>query len=432
MAKRYREGSAANKRTAKSRRRFRKVTGTALALCAAGAVSIGCFATVLAEDVPVTSSVIDGTTVYSVSIPSTDMDALLKETGITLHDKDLVVREENAEGITVTVRRQITVDVVQEDKTVSVSGHTGDTVAQMLARAGVILGKTDTVSPGLSTQLLADSTVTVSRMKQVYIADKNVVRSCLVPKGTVAEAAEAAGVILGEEDYVSDGDAQVEDGMVIHVNRVTYAEYKKTEKIDYELIRKRTDDVALGETKVEAEGADGEKTITYRQKLVNGEVVKTSRIAEDVTKEAEDRVVLIGTKVEAPELETPEEAAAANAEATTLFDSGNSSSFTDADGQRVSYKKLLAGSCTAYTGGKKTSIGMKPAVGVVAVNPNIIPYGSRLYIAAADGSFVYGYAVAGDTGGALMDGSALVDLYMNTLEDCTAFGRRNLNVYILS
>ena len=70
--------------------------------------------------------------------------------------------------------------------------------------------------------------------------------------------------------------------------------------------------------------------------------------------------------------------------------------------------------------------------GGVAVNPNIIPYGSKLYIVSTDGSFVYGYATAVDTGGALMDGSAIVDCFYNTYDECVNFGRRDVNVYVLA
>ena len=62
------------------------------------------------------------------------------------------------------------------------------------------------------------------------------------------------------------------------------------------------------------------------------------------------------------------------------------------------------------------------------MNPDLIPYGSRLYICSPDGSYVYGYAVAADTGGALMSGSALVDVYFDTLSECYGFGRRTLSV----
>ena len=66
-------------------------------------------------------------------------------------------------------------------------------------------------------------------------------------------------------------------------------------------------------------------------------------------------------------------------------------------------------------------------VGTVAVDKNVIPLGTKMYIVAADGSVVYGTAVAADTG---VRGN-IVDLYYDTYQQCINFGRRTCNVYIL-
>ena len=75
--------------------------------------------------------------------------------------------------------------------------------------------------------------------------------------------------------------------------------------------------------------------------------------------------------------------------------------FTDMNGNTVAYSSVVTGSGTAYTApaGSLTATGVTAYHGGVAVNPNIIPYGSKLYIVSTDGSFVYGYATAVDTGG---------------------------------
>lgn len=78
-----------------------------------------------------------------------------------------------------------------------------------------------------------------------------------------------------------------------------------------------------------------------------------------------------------------------------------------------------------------TSTGRPVAFGNVAVNPNVIPYGTRMYICSPDGSYVYGYAIAADTGGALMSGRVLADLFYETPAECYSFGRRTMSVYIL-
>lgn len=105
--------------------------------------------------------------------------------------------------------------------------------------------------------------------------------------------------------------------------------------------------------------------------------------------------------------------------------------FVDEAGEVVEYEDVLTGICTAYTGDPKTAAGAAPEVGVVAVDPGQIPYGTRLYITSEDGSIVYGYAIAADTGDAMVDGDVLCDLYLDSEEECEAFGRQLMQVYLL-
>ncbi len=105
---------------------------------------------------------------------------------------------------------------------------------------------------------------------------------------------------------------------------------------------------------------------------------------------------------------------------------------TDPWGNEISYSKTITGTCTAYCiPGGTTSIGLEAVRGVIAVDPDIIPYGTRMYVASPDGRIVYGYGVAGDTGGACMAGDIIADLCYDTLEECSIIGRREMVLYIL-
>lgn len=79
-------------------------------------------------------------------------------------------------------------------------------------------------------------------------------------------------------------------------------------------------------------------------------------------------------------------------------------------------------SCGPYADGT-TSCGYKAGYGVVAVDPAVIPYHTRLFIPG------YGYAVAGDTGGAIKGNK--IDLGFLTVDECYAWGRRDVQVYVL-
>ncbi len=84
---------------------------------------------------------------------------------------------------------------------------------------------------------------------------------------------------------------------------------------------------------------------------------------------------------------------------------------------------------TAYTGDTITATGTAPVrnevgLSTVAVDPSVIPLGSLLYI---DG---YGYAIAADTGGAIQGN--IIDLYLNSYDECMNWGRQNVSVYLIA
>ena len=100
-------------------------------------------------------------------------------------------------------------------------------------------------------------------------------------------------------------------------------------------------------------------------------------------------------------------------------------------GDVLAYTDCLTVEATAYSGGGKTAMGTAAGEGTVAVDPDVIPLGSRLYITAEDGSsWVYGYAVAEDTGGSIQ--GERVDLFFWSESDCRSFGRRTAKVYVLA
>lgn len=83
---------------------------------------------------------------------------------------------------------------------------------------------------------------------------------------------------------------------------------------------------------------------------------------------------------------------------------------------------------TAYTadsagGDGMTAVGRRAGFGIVAVDPRVIPLGTRLYIPG------YGLAIAGDTGGDIV--GHRIDLGFDSLHDAMLFGRRAVTVYSL-
>jgi 3D (Asp-Asp-Asp) domain-containing protein len=98
-------------------------------------------------------------------------------------------------------------------------------------------------------------------------------------------------------------------------------------------------------------------------------------------------------------------------------------------GETVAYKGVDTYEATAYCIHGTTATGYPTAMGVVAVDPKVIPYGTRMYIQTPSGGWVYGMSVARDCGGAIK--GKIIDLWFPDYETCVKWGRRNITVYFL-
>lgn len=245
--------------------------------------------------------------------------------------------------------------------------------------------------------------------------------------GTVRDVLACAGINLGEYDELNFSlDAEVKSGMTIAVTNVEYKTEIKEVELPFGTDVIYSDALYEGETKIK-DGTAGLKLVTYSYKLVNGKLVDTKVTDETVTAEAINAVKTVGTK---------KAAVAANTYTTcgANYVSGlapDSDFELDSNGVPVNYKKKISGIASAYSGGTATSTGMKPRTGYVAVDPQKIPYGSRLFIRCQDGSYIYGYAVAQDTGSFIRTTNRIVDLYFDSKAECVRFGLRNVDIYVL-
>lgn len=365
--------------------------------------------------------VVDGGDVSNVKVINTDTDKILKRANVSLDPGDKVLRDDVESRL--TVKRAFDVTIIADGNVNKMQFNDG-TVGYALYEAGIELGKYDKINYDFTDELVPDMQIEITRFYNITLNINAKESTVYVPKGTVKNALDYLEIYLSHEDTVScDLNSPIEKGMYLTVNKIDYNERTETEVIPYATVTIKTDKLLKGEKKVETAGVDGERIVLIREKLVNGVVVESVKTKELSKSDPIDEVVLEGTS----------EVSSNNSSFSKSNEDSIENSSVTVSGKPISYKSVLKGSCTAYTApsGALTSTGRIAQVGYVAVNPNIIPYGTELYICSEDGSFVYGYAIAADTGGALMDGSALVDLYYDTEKECINFGRRTLCVYIL-
>lgn len=189
-------------------------------------------------------------------------------------------------------------------------------------------------------------------------------------------------------------------------------EVTQTEDISYNTVKRLNPSLEAGTTQTVREGENGKKSVTYKVKYENGVEISREVVSETVIEAPVDKIVEYGNK---------------NASANSPVNTG-----------KLDYKYVITCNATAYdlsaeeNGGYagQTATGVPLDKGVIAVDPRVIPLGSRVYIEALDGSWSYGYAVAADTGGAIKGNR--VDLCYRTRYECIQFGRRPCRVYVLS
>lgn len=378
-----------------------------------------------AADLTTTFVFCDNELIKVVSFSSVPED-ILNKANVEIGDYDLVDLTEykkSGEDSIIYVYRASEVKVVDGKKTYFVK--TAGTVGDALEMAGIKLREGDSLNFDTDRYVFESMTIKVSRAFGVTITVDGKTTSHKTSGGTVADALKKAKITLGDDDTVNVKlDEKVKEGMKIRVKRVDYKTRKETETLSYSVRTVNDSSMYKDQTKVVTNGKNGTKAVTYKDKYIDGELVKSEVVTTKVRSEAVDKVIKKGTKSR-PVVKV-------NGTKTISEFSLPSSVKLDKNGRPTSYKKLITGKATAYCSGTTCSTGVKVKPGYVAVNPKQIPYGTKMYIVSSDGKFVYGYAIAADTGGFAYNGSGtVVDLYMRSYNQCVSFGRRNVEIYIL-
>lgn len=297
-------------------------------------------------------------------------------------------------GATIYSHLEKDVIIKDGDKVIETSTFS-NTVEELLKKKNIALDSEDKVSPALETKLNDKMTIVIKRAFQVKILADGKENLLKTQPDTVENILAKANITLGEKDKIKPENKQLINGPgEISITRVEERILTETKPIPYETVSRRDFNLPLGQKKVAQQGQEGQEEIKTIQILENGEVV-SSKVEKTVLKAPKPKIVLTGTVQVASRA-----------------------------GVDFSYTEKRRMTATAYTHtGNRTATGTTPRVGAVAVDPRVIPLGTRLYIEG------YGFARAEDTGGAIKGDK--IDLFFNTLDEVKRFGRRSATVYIL-
>ena len=252
-------------------------------------------------------------------------------------------------------------------------------------------------------------------------------------ESTVGQLLEKLSLTIGEKDVVSaDLDADICNDMAIAIDRHETNVYTETKIIPHETEKKDNSKLDKGTEKVTTEGVDGEILRTITETYINGVLVNSELTSEEVVKEAVTEIIEVGTKVAAP-APTPSTNSSSSSKPSTPVNTPNANGkggvYTDSNGNSYEYLYYIDVIATAYgySAGSVTATGKKVAKGMMAVDPKIIPYGTRCYVTGSYGDM--GVLVAEDCGG--FKGNR-IDIFLGDDYSCIQFGRRSMRVYVLA
>ena len=278
------------------------------------------------------------------------------------------------------------------------------TVQGFLDEQNIEVEPHDKVSVPMGSFISDDQTIEIESGVPMTIIDNGETYNVMAAPGTVEEVLEFTGHQADENDRISLAlTDEVNQGAVIIINRIDYKQETVTETDEINVVKKYDNSMPAGTTKVLQTGVCGVYDVVYEYCYKNGVKVNSTEISRQVVQEPQDKIVLVGSKV-----------------ATPVY--GDASIAAPVAGE---YTKCFTVSATAYTHtGNRTASGTIARVGVIAVDPKVIPMGTKVYVEG------YGYAIAEDTGGAIKGNK--IDIFLDTRGECINWGRRNVTIYILN
>ena len=180
------------------------------------------------------------------------------------------------------------------------------------------------------------------------------------------------------------------------------ADETATESIAFDTIKSFSKSLPPGYVRETQAGERGERQVRYSVRYENGRRVSRTVLDARSDEEAVHRTVTIGSR--------------GRYTSRGAFRTGRVLRM------RASAYDPGPRSCGKWANGT-TACGLRAGYGVVAVDPRVIPLGSKLYVEG------YGYAIAGDKGRAIKGNR--IDLGFSTYREAIRYGRKPVTVHVL-
>lgn len=335
---------------------------------------------------------------------------LLSEHDINPNQHDLV-----KPGLDAKVEDKMKVEYLEAKKVVlTVDGKektvwtTAKTVGELVNQEQLTLKDHDEIKPGLEAKITEKTEINIESAFPVQLVVGGKAQQVWTTSTTVADLLKQQKVSLGEIDRVTPakteaitGKTQVE---VIRVEKVTDVVEEET---PFATVNRKDSGLTKGKERVVQDGKKGKLQKRYEVVMENGKEVSRKLIDSKTLTDSVDKIVAVGTK--------PKPVV-------------SRSKAPSSSGGREFYVSSTAytANCSGCSGTTATGFNLKanPNAKVIAVDPNVIPLGSKVYVEG------YGYAIASDTGGAIRGNK--IDVFFSSQSQALGWGRRTVKIRIIN
>ncbi|MDN4608867.1 G5 and 3D domain-containing protein [Sporosarcina highlanderae] len=342
---------------------------------------------------------------------------LLASQDIEVAEHDLVIPSVSTpieEGLSIRWEQAKQVLIHMDEDTKKV-WTTDQNVGKILAEANVKLQEHDKVTPNQNSNLEEDQTIKIQKAFQLTLIDGGKEIPLWSTSTTVADFLKRENIQLNEHDRINGemGDILKPDSIVevVRVEKVTDVVEEPT---NFAVVTKSDAKLLKGREKIVQNGKKGSVERKFEIVKENGKEVSRTLLSERVIQEPQKKIVAVGSKVVV---------ATASTKKSNVVSRGASAP----SGGKEFYVTATAytAQCNGCTGKTATGIDLRsnPNLKVIAVDPKVIPLGSKVWVEG------YGYAIAGDTGGAIK--GKKIDLHVPTKAAAYNFGRRQVKVKVI-
>lgn len=295
----------------------------------------------------------------------------------------------------------------ESQQTVTVQHSSARTVGDFLRERGISVGSGDYVHPSLDTAIVPEMQIEYSASVNVTLATGGNRATIATNAADVGALLEERGIHLGTYDTVSPSLADpIVAGESIRVTRIAKWISAQTIRIAPKTVHGIDFRLPPGKTRIVSPGRAGARLAIIGFVSTDGKLSKRV-LASHVLRKPQMRIIAEGVGTYAAFADFAQRGLQ-----KTAYIAANA-----LDMIATAYTAACGG-CSGYT-----ATGYRAGRGIVAVDPHVIPLGTKLFIPG------YGFAIAGDTGGAIVGNR--IDLGFNSYSDAIQFGRRPIKVYTL-